>query len=155
MDIIYVEGGGELLGRVGSLWEKLNGHHVMQSTFFKDDISNRSFNQRNEQWVKKAKQGFLRIDIAIEKSSNKAIGYCVTIIHDDYGEIDSIYVDQSFRKMGVGSSLIELALKWLDKKADIKKTVNVAVGNEQVFRFYQKYGFYPRAIILEQRTQPG
>ncbi|MDQ7094361.1 GNAT family N-acetyltransferase [Desulfosporosinus sp. PR] len=152
MDITYVEGGEELLKRVAPLWEKLNEHHAGISTFFKDDIAKRTFEQRNEQWIAKAIQGFLRIDLAIEKRSDKAIGYCVAVLHEGYGEIDSLYVNEAFRKMGVGSSLIELALKWLDKKAVIKKKINVAVGNEQAFRFYQKYGFYPRAVILEQQT---
>lgn len=98
MSVKYVEGGEELLDKVNPLWKKLNEHHVGISTFFKDDLSKRTFNQRNEQWVKNAKQGFLRIDLAIEKSSDKTIGYCVTVIHDDYGEIDSIYVEKLLEK---------------------------------------------------------
>ena len=152
MNITFVEGGEELLNRVAPLWEELNEHHADISTFFKDDMSKRTFDQRNKQWIEKATQGFLRIDLAIEKSTDKAIGYCVTVIHEGYGEIDSIYVDETFRKTGVGSFLIELALEWLDKKAVVKKRINVAIGNEQVVHFYQKYGFYPRAIILEQKT---
>lgn len=65
MSVKYVEGGEELLDKVNPLWKKLNEHHVGISTFFKDDLSKRTFNQRNEQWVKNAKQGFLRIDLAI------------------------------------------------------------------------------------------
>ncbi|WP_407312214.1 GNAT family N-acetyltransferase [Desulfosporosinus sp. SB140] len=152
MNVTFVEGSEELLDRVAPLWEKLNEHHVGISTFFKEHLGKRTFNQRNQQWIEKAKHGFLRIDLAVEKTSDKVIGYCVTVIHDDYGEIDSIYVEETFRKMGVGGSLIELALKWLDKKAVMKKRINVAVGNELVLRFYQRFGFYPRAIILEQKT---
>jgi len=60
-------------------------------------------------------------------------------------------VDENFRKIGIGGSFIQRALECLEENAVNRKRVNVAVGNEQVLRFYQKYGFYPRAIILEQR----
>ncbi len=100
MNITFVEGGEELLDRVAPLWEKLNEHHVGISTFFKEDLGKRTFSQRNQQWIQKAKHGFLRIDLAMEKTSDKAIGYCVTVIHEDYGEIDSLFVDETFRKNG-------------------------------------------------------
>ena len=32
----------------------------------------------------------------------------------------------------------------------LKKTLVVANGNEEVFGFYSKYNFYPRATILTQ-----
>jgi ribosomal protein S18 acetylase RimI-like enzyme len=33
------------------------------------------------------------------------------------------------------------------------KIIGVAEGNEQVFDFYKKYGFYERTTILEQVTK--
>ncbi|MDR3599358.1 MAG: hypothetical protein P4L49_02565 [Desulfosporosinus sp.] len=42
------------------------------------------------------------------------------------------------------------ALNWLEPNSITKKRLNVAVGNEQALNFYRRFGFHPRAIILEQ-----
>jgi len=39
-----------------------------------------------------------------------------------------------------------------------RKILGLGVGNEEVLSFYQRYGFFPRTIILEQvneNDQPG
>lgn len=150
-DVRFVEGSTELLDKVESLWKKLNKHHQTIATLFQDSISQMTFEQRRAHWLERAKSGLLRIDIALLQDSEGAVGYCVTTIDNDLGEIESIFIDESFRKLGLGGVLMERALNWLDWNDIIKKRLNVAVGNEQVLPFYQKYGFYPRAIILEQR----
>ena len=150
-DVRFVEGSTELLDKVESLWKKLNKHHQTIATLFQDSISQMTFEQRRAHWLERAKSGLLRIDIALVQDSEGAVGYCVTTIDNDLGEIESIFIDESFRKLGLGGVLMERALNWLDWNDIIKKRLNVAVGNEQVLPFYQKYGFYPRAIILEQR----
>jgi diamine N-acetyltransferase len=47
------------------------------------------------------------------------------------------------------------ALLWLDSQPLSRKTVSVGFGNEEVFRFYERYGFYPRAITLQQTRAAG
>lgn len=41
------------------------------------------------------------------------------------------------------------ALKWMDENSVKTKRVNVAAGND-VLKFYEKYGFKVRSLILEQ-----
>ena len=150
-DVQFVEGSTELLDKVDSLWKKLNKHHQTIANPFQDSFSQMTFEMRRAHWLDRAKSGLLRIDIALLEDSEGAVGYCVTSIDNDFGEIESIFIDESYRKLGLGGVLMKRALNWLDRNDVIKKRLNVAVGNEQVLPFYQKYGFYPRAIILEQR----
>jgi len=42
------------------------------------------------------------------------------------------------------------ALGWMDSLSVEKRTIGVAVGNEEVFGFYAKYNFYPRMIVLSR-----
>lgn len=79
------------------------------------------------------------------------MAYCITTIsHDNEGEIDSIYVEERYRGHGFGDELIKRSLEWMDKKDVKKKTVRVAVSNQDTVSFYERYGFRPRSITLEQ-----
>jgi diamine N-acetyltransferase len=149
--IRYIEGNEDLIEDVAPLWERLNVHHQAISTYFSHQIGQMTFTQRKSHWLEKVKTGQIRIVLAQVEDSKEVIGYCVTISNPDLGEIESIYVDKAFRKMGIGNCLMTKALNWLDRQSVKTKRVNVAVGNEQVFEFYGRYGFLPRATILEQK----
>ncbi|WP_088226171.1 GNAT family N-acetyltransferase [Desulfosporosinus sp. FKB] len=150
-DVHFVEGSAELLDKVGLLWKKLNIHHYTISTHFRDSMALMTFDQRKASWLSRTETGQLRIDIAVLREPEEPIGYCVTTIDNDIGEIESLFVDEAYRKMGLGTVLLERALNWLEQNSIPKKRLNVAVGNEQVLNFYRRFEFHPRAIILEQR----
>ncbi|MBT3233454.1 MAG: hypothetical protein HN356_11630 [Calditrichaeota bacterium] len=44
------------------------------------------------------------------------------------------------------------SLLWMDSLSVKRKVLGVGVGNEVTFRFYEKYNFFPRTTILEQRS---
>jgi ribosomal protein S18 acetylase RimI-like enzyme len=93
------------------------------------------------------KNGMIHVDIARE--NDKIIGYCVSTINAEMaGEIDSIYIEKERRRFGIGSVLMKNALKWMDTHKVKRRVISVAAGNEEVFSFYERYGFYPRATIL-------
>jgi ribosomal protein S18 acetylase RimI-like enzyme len=71
-----------------------------------------------------------------------------TISENKTGEVESIYVEKGHRRHGIGEKLMERALAWFDDHAVDRKVIAVAGGNEEVFPFYRKYGFYPRVTIL-------
>ncbi|AFM41053.1 acetyltransferase [Desulfosporosinus acidiphilus SJ4] len=150
-DVHFVEGSAELLDKVGLLWKKLNIHHQTISTHFRDSMALMTFDQRKASWLSRTESGQLRVDIAVLREPQEPIGYCVTTIDNNMGEIESLFVDEAYRKMGSGTVLMERALNWLEQNSITKKRLNVAVGNEQVLNFYRRFGFQPRAIILEQR----
>jgi GNAT superfamily N-acetyltransferase len=67
------------------------------------------------------------------------------------GEIESIFVEESYRAGGIGSTFLTRALAWLDENGSVRNRVSVSDGNEGVWDFYKKFGFYPRLTVLEQK----
>jgi GNAT superfamily N-acetyltransferase len=67
------------------------------------------------------------------------------------GEIESIFVEAPYRSKGIGKALITRALAWMDSSGAIKKRVSVSDGNEGVWEFYRRFGFFPRMMVLEQK----
>jgi len=147
----YIEGGGELLELIASLWTELNGHHQSISEHFSRAIAQRTFDARKEELIQKGRHGHLRVDLA-QTLAGKYIGYCVSSIDcNQTGEIDSIFVLPPFRNEGIGDILMRRAMTWMDGVGTVSRVVEVAWGNEQVWSFYQRYGFLPRSVRLVQK----
>lgn len=148
--IDFITGGTELLEFVQPLWEKLNKHHQLNSRCFPDKFKDLTFASRKKKFVNDANTE-LRIDLVKDLENQMFVGYCIsTITIDSVGEIDSLYIEPEYRKFGIGDKLMRRSLEWLDSKNVRIKIIGVAEGNEQVFDFYKKYGFYERRTILEQ-----
>ena len=95
----------------------------------------------------------MRVDLAIDEVTSQNVGYCVSSINQEkIGEIDSVFVDVHYRGLGIGDSLMQKALCWMGQEGAVAKIVEVAVGNEEAFWFYSKYGFLPRKTMLKQIT---
>ncbi len=149
--IKYAHGNETILDEIKTLWEGLNEHHLLLSPYFKQHYQIFTFDERKADLQKKASQTQIRIDLATDKSTTQNVGYLVcTINKEKTGEIDSVFVAPSYRGFGVGDALMKKALAWMDKKGVTTKIVEVAVGNEQAFGFYSRYGFYPRKTLLKQ-----
>ncbi|MBI4813781.1 MAG: GNAT family N-acetyltransferase [Methanobacterium sp.] len=150
-NIVFIETNALDLDLIQPLWEKLNDHHRKQKSDFQEHYVNFTFPERAEALLKKSLDGDMHIGRAEEKKTGLLVAYCITTISpDNEGEIDSIYVEEGYRGHGFGDELIKRSLEWMDKKGVKKKTVNVAVGNQDAMSFYERYGFRPRSITLEQ-----
>ena len=80
------------------------------------------------------------------------MGYCISgIDQDGIGEIESIFIAEEFRGQNVGEALMQHALHWLNDQGVTSKVIDVAVGNERVFKFYARFGFFPRVTKLKQK----
>jgi diamine N-acetyltransferase len=100
----------------------------------------------------KAAAGKLRIELVSIASHGTDMAYCIsTVSADGCGEVDSMFVEEHFRRCGVGSELLRRALAWLDSVGASSKVVTVAHGNEGALAFYKRFGFHPRTILLRQR----
>jgi ribosomal protein S18 acetylase RimI-like enzyme len=151
--LTYVSGNARLIERVAPLWEELNKQHLSLSPYFKDYYRTLKFEVRKQAILQRAIGGAVRVDLALD-ASESVIGYCVSSI-DRWltGEIDSIFVSPSCRGQGIGTTLMEKALEWLNSKGSKKNIVSVAVGNEQAYVFYSQFGFLPRRTLLEQKKR--
>ncbi|WP_069649108.1 GNAT family N-acetyltransferase [Caloranaerobacter ferrireducens] len=149
--IEYISGNEDLLDSIGFLWEKLNKHHKNNSKHFSKKFSKFSFEVRKKGLIDKAKKGLMKIEIARDIEKNKNIGYCISTINDrNIGEIESLYIEPDYRKQGIGNKFMKNALDWMKLNKVKSICIGVSVGNEEVLSFYEKYGFLPRTIILEQ-----
>jgi len=149
-EIEYAETDHQGLDSIEPLWKKLNEEHRVRSKHFSNQYVKRTFLKRKAELLEKHKLGSLHIAMAHDSSTSALIGYCVSTIIKDRGEVDSLYIEPNYRHSGVANDLVKRALDWMDSKLVTKKTIVVAAGNEEVFAFYSRYNFYPRTIILEQ-----
>jgi diamine N-acetyltransferase len=151
--ITYTSGNQRQIDKIKPLWNELNKHHLSVSPYFKEYYQNLTFEDRKRVILQRALGGAVRVDFALDESG-ALVGYCVSSIDKlQMGEVDSIYVSPKFRGQGIGKELMTKALIWLDELGAKKKIVSVAVGNEQSYGFYAKFGFLPRRSMLEQKKQ--
>lgn len=149
--ITYRIGDESMLDEIRDLWEALNHHHYLVSENFKSHYANFSFESRKKKLKLKAKNGQLRIEIAVDKETMKAVGYCISRVDiSGDAEMESLFVLENYRGLGLGESLLGNAVNWMDEMGAQTKTVSVAIGNENAYGFYERFGFYPRKTQLEQ-----
>ena len=153
VSIDYIETGAEGIDQIRPLWEQLVLHHRARSTHFKDIYDNFTFEKRRTDLLNKSRGGLIRVDIAKDHDTGRNVGYCVSTVKESEGEIDSIFIDPDHRSAGIGSAFMERALAWMDGQHAIVRRVAVAAGNEDAFGFYEKFGFLPRQVILEQKKK--
>jgi ribosomal protein S18 acetylase RimI-like enzyme len=147
--ISFRSGDENLLDSVESLWVQLNRHMQKQSIWFKQHYADMTFERRKQELLIKAREGKVHIDIAYN-DVGQAVGYCASSVDGELtGEVESIVVDEKYQRRGIGDALMRRALAWMDLESAKKKMVAVAVGNEQAFGFYSRFGFKPRKTVLE------
>ena len=90
------------------------------------------------------------MDLA-EAAKGIPLGYCISSIDSSgVGEIESIFVDEACRGRGVGATLMEAALGWMDRVGVKGKRVVVVSGNEEVLAFYERFGFRAKNVEMIQ-----
>jgi ribosomal protein S18 acetylase RimI-like enzyme len=147
----YDKGGLDI---VQTLWEKLNQYQGSLSSYFPEYFAGREFAARKSRWIQSAAGGELRVDVASDTETNSPIGYCVsTASAANEGHIESIYLEPSYRRLKIGDNLMRRALLWMAGRQANRRSLTVAVGNEIVLPFYERFNFFPRRYILEQK--PG
>ena len=152
-NIQYIHGDDRLLFEVQPLWEKLNEHHRAKSRYFAELFAGLTFTERIADFRKKSKID-IRVDLARDLDIDILVGYCIsTLDRNQVGEVDSMFVESTYRGLGIGDSLMRKALDWIHIHPVKSVQVSVSYGNEEVFGFYQRYGFRPRRTILIQKTQ--
>jgi GNAT superfamily N-acetyltransferase len=150
--IIYRSGGLEHLETIRPLWQALNRHHQSISPHFEQEFAFYMFEQR----VAKLRQAYADQDIHLDIAwlGERPVAYLISAIsRAGIGELESIYVEAEFRGQGIGDQLMKRGLAWLQTKNPVSIEVKVAVGNEDAYPFYARYGFYPRLVTLKQKTR--
>ena len=138
--IEYVKGNHCLLDEIAPLWDQLNRYHARVSTYFADAYASNTFEERKKQLIDKARNGRLCVVLARDSETSEYIGYCVaSITLDGIGEVDSLFVDNSYRGRDIGGKLTEMVLEWLKENQVSSQLILVAYGNERVMEFYRRF----------------
>ncbi|RXE56386.1 hypothetical protein ABH15_09860 [Methanoculleus taiwanensis] len=136
------------------LWVRLNDHHHTHARAFRSRYERMTFADRKAHFVRLIAAGALQVDLAFDPAAGRYVGYCVSSLSPEMtGEIESIYVEETYRSAGIGTTLVNRALAWLDANGSVRNRVSVADGNEESFSFYWKFGFCPRQTVLEQKRE--
>ena len=137
------------------LWILLNEHMRERATTFRSHFEQITFDDRKKHFEKVAATGLLRVDLAFDQLQNgRYVGYCVSSLSPEMvGEIESIFIREGYRSLGIGSTLVNRALAWFGENGSVRNRVSVSDGNEAAWSFYKKFGFYPRMMVLEQKNQ--
>ena len=128
-NIHYVFGKEDLLDCVKPLWQELNKLHLDQSPCFKDFYASNTFETRKAALLSTARKGQLSIILACDAAT--VVGYCIA------------------STVGIAGHLMDKALSWLKERKPKNMVVKVSAGNEKVFGFYARYGFYPCLTELQ------
>ena len=149
--IRYEQGDQSMLDQIKVMWEGLNQRMGERSIYFKQHFMSMTFEKRKADLLAKAAQGLMRVDLAVDDATGEAVGYLVSSFTlQTIGTVESIFVCEAYRGIGVGDGLMKSALAWLDQNGAVEKVLEVTVGNEQVYGFYGRYGFLPRQTLLKQ-----
>jgi ribosomal protein S18 acetylase RimI-like enzyme len=60
-------------------------------------------------------------------------------------------VDKRCRKEGIGNKLMERSLDWMKLNEVSDLEILVSYGNKNALKFYEKYEFYPKHLILKKK----
>ena len=138
-------GGEELLDRIAPLWRGLREHHACVSEHFSDQLASRPFEDRRRDIASKAQK--IRVDIA--RVERRDVGYCIsTIDKDNRGELDSLFIEEDHRRMGLGRRLAKLSVEWLRAEGAGPIFLTVMVGNDSALPLYESLGFFSRTIVM-------
>ena len=133
---------------IKNLWEQLNTLQLQKSKFFKEHFKTYTFEEKCRNFPEKTSN---EIQIDVIYDNKKAVGYCISIISNKTGEIDSLFIAEEYRKYGYGKIIVEKSIRWFEMNNCEIIHVSVSEGNESVFDFYENFGFYPRFTYLTLR----
>ena len=141
----YEIGSVELIDKMKDLWEAQRDYHGEVSTHFSEMFYKLDFESRKKSLI----MGKKRIRIVLVKELSY-IGYCISFVDSKtVGEVFSLYLEPDYRGEGIADHLMVDAVEWM-KSLEVKKIqLSVAVGNERVIKFYDKFGFKPLTTSLE------
>ncbi|PGO25842.1 GNAT family N-acetyltransferase [Bacillus cereus] len=131
--------------------DKLHEYHNSKSKFFSGDYPRITFEERIKEYEKNLKYGEYRIELLIAAETDNILGFYIAYGKKVSGKIEVLFVDEKYRRNGLGLKLMNSAMEWFKEKQIYEIELTVVYGNEAV-SFYEKLGFYPRSIIMTTKS---
>jgi len=94
--------------------------------------------------------------IFVAEADEKIVGVIEMRVFSDFVEgspiaiITNLIVEKNYRKLGIGSKLMERAIEDAEKQNAIEIHVWTEFDNQQAIKLYTEHGFKKRAILLEK-----
>lgn len=113
------------------------------------EISNVSF---SSPWSRLSYEQELNNSLAkyfVAKIDNKVVGFIGTWIIVDESHITNVAVHPNYRKLGIGSKLIDTMISYCNEKNCTSYTLEVRESNKAAISLYEKHGFIVDGIRKE------
>lgn len=114
MNICIVGKDLEEIKIIKPLWEQHQSIRIEKLHKMKSNKKVFSFKNGIDKICKKAENGKIKLEMLLDNDSGDYVGYCISSINDNLGEIESIYVKNRYRKTGYGAKLLENAMSWFE-----------------------------------------
>lgn len=121
-------------GQVVKLWQETEGIGLSEAD---EEVNIQHFIKRNP-----------GMSFVAEALDGKIVGALLCGHDGRRGYLHHLAVDKSFRRKGLGSSLVECCLKKLKTQGIKKCHLFVFCDNPEGFAFWQKKGFYERKELM-------
>lgn len=138
----------ELLDSCETLWELFIENQVKNAGEMSIGVEEYLRSLKDNGLSQKAQEGKLHVQLVFVEQNWEAVGFCITSVTKKVGEVEAIFVIDSYRGNKLGGKLLQNALAWMDSQSTIEQKLVVAVGNEPVFNFYEQYGFFSAYTTL-------
>ncbi|UOQ91750.1 GNAT family N-acetyltransferase [Halobacillus shinanisalinarum] len=116
-------------------------------------------NLKNNEWMRERK--FWAADrllddddvkkLLIAESGGKMVGYIYGVIHEQKdGEIQEIYVDEFYRREGIGTCLYQALVDWMSEEGTEVVNLSAPVGSEKIEKLMTSLGFKPVGKVYQK-----
>jgi diamine N-acetyltransferase len=112
--------------KLKNLWEKSRHFRRNDSSYLKDHSGKLTFEMRCMKF-NDLEDDDIKIEIINENSN--IVGYCISTIDKNIGEIDSMFVEEKYRNKGYGGLLVQHSLDWLKSRKCEKIVASVGAGH--------------------------
>lgn len=166
MDIFYMKGVFSLentisiikkdisaISEIKDLWTELNKLHIEKSVNFKSKYDSFKFEERFDPLLHDNSHSKFNFDVLFDNKEMKNIGYCLSSITEDSGEVQSLFVLNEYRRMGLGDKLFNSAMDFFEDNNIEKIFIKVVYNNEKALGFYKKHGFLVSAYTLTNTSK--
>ena len=145
----FREGSSELLSFCDNLWKLFIENQIQNAGEMSVGIAAYIKDLRDGGLLTKTKDGKLHVQLAYTSNENNSIGFCITSLSENHiGEVETLFVLDKYRGNNIGTKLFQRSLQWMEENNAQTQKLAVVAGNEQIFSFYQKFGFLLGCTVL-------
>jgi len=94
-------------------------------------------------------------DFIVAENQGKILGYIIAYNSSGNGNLDSIAIDPKYRKLGIGSQLVNYTIERFKKMGLKKVFLEVRTTNKKAISFFKKLGFEIKKMIKDYYRDKG